>query len=937
MINRTCLRLAAFALAACLPAVTPAQTPLVDVLSEPVFGDGFGHNLVARGDELIIANMTIGEVGAFVYRRVDGQWQWAQDLILPGASASSPQTHRRVGLDGDRLVIGASSAGSDGRVFAFLRDGDSWELDQIIDAPIQGHYTGFGSAIALDGGTLAVGAPFQTAPQSGTGFQAGQVHLYRLEQGSWTLSHSLVSSTSNKFKARFGNELGLADGRLLIGEAARARVHVYQAAGEDWLLETVLMPGDGEDAGAGFGTSFSIDGSRIAIGAPGAIVDGESGEGAVYVFIFDGLNWGQLQRLTAPDQPREAFGQQVDMHGNTLLVGEIGQTVSVSAGRAHRFESGGMFFSLAETLSQPAAPILYPAGVATAITEYGFLTADSIRSGGSVLVHEPAKPELELAPSPLSFGAVAIDASQLAEVTLQNTGNATLEISAVSPALGAFTRQAGSCPNLLPIVLDPGQSCTLVYRFAPTIPDPEATQIEFYSNAEPGLTPLAMSGEGIGAQLSIQPSPLDLGTSLIGFSSPALPVSISNQGGLPVTISQLPEPGAPFEQISTTCPATPFDLMPGESCSASYRFTPLAAGPVTGAVDIVSSSDSSPDQVVLFGYADGPEIQLLPASLDFGAVEVGDSAEIDLEIFSSGVDMVTVDMLETPSPPFEQIGSSCPEAPFVLPADTSCTVSYRYTPTSDTESSQTIQLSSNASDPVQPIVLQGSGLQAALLISPALLDFGDLLPGQTAQGSIQLSNPGTAALLMETWQPPSAPFAWTGGSCQLPPSSLEPGQACTLDFEFAPPAIGTHEDAFLIGTDLQAEAFAITLQGEAAEPELRFEPAQIDFGAIPVGQSSPDVEVLVFGSHAIDIELAAISAATAPFERTGGSCTGLPLNLSSDSSCTVILRFSPEALGAFSDTLIFGSDAGNSPTGLNLTGSGAGDALFEDRFEQSPP
>jgi hypothetical protein len=915
-------------------------TPLVDTLNRAVEGGGFGHAMAAHGDELVIANdFAVNGVvrKGFVYRRVNGQWQWQQDLDLPGAGGADLSGHQRIHLDDNTLVIANHWSDAGGSVYVFEKVNALWQLKQRIDAPEGPEESpGFGNSIAVDGDTMVVGAPFAKV-QDYYGPRNGKVHVFNRVADVWVHVAEVVSTQGDTFHAYFGQEVAIGAGRIVVGERKRNRVQVFVGAGDDWEFETLLLPADGEDMAGSFGRSLAFDGQRLIIGAPGATTEDHNSGGAVYVFLREGQVWGQLQRLVSPQPPRRGFGNQIRLRGNTLLVGESDvSSPTQRSGRAHVFTTGGLFFSPVETFSQTMAGGYAFSATATAISDYGFLTADTRPEGGKVYVYEPALPELSISPSSLDFGPVPVNGSKLATATLSNIGNASLQISSLSPALNPFSRQGGSCPNLLPIVLQVGASCTIAWQYAPTVQGPNQTTISIQANDQQGSHSITLEGVGIGPQLAISPAPVSFGTLLLGFSSDPIAVTLSNQGGLPLTITDLPAPAAPFHLDSSTCPAVPFDLAPGGDCVVSYVYTPLVAGQVSQAIEITSNSDSSPDQVVLFGYADGPDVQPSPNPMDFGSVKVGEFQDIVLELFSSGVDTVTIDDLSAVAPPFEVVATTCETMPFMLLADTSCTITYRYAPTTAGPSIQAIVLSSNGPVPLQSIVLSGEAVQGALLVSPASLDFGDRRLGETGSENFSLSNAGTTALSISAWTLPESPFAWTSGSCSNPPFELDPGESCTIGFEFAPAELGDYQGQLLLESDLEDSPHALTLQGTVADPALLFDPPVAVFGAVLAGQSR-DLEVTVLGSHELKIVLESIGTVSHPFELVETSCIEQEAVTGNLETCSLTLRFSPDALDDHSDTLVIGSDAANAPTGLDLVGQGAGDRVFSDRFESELP
>ncbi|MPZ21839.1 MAG: hypothetical protein GEV06_28780, partial [Luteitalea sp.] len=104
----------------------------------------------------------------------------------------------------------------------------------------------FGSSVAIDGSTVVVGALFAD-----------------------------VGGTTNQDAA-----------------------YVLTRVGDTWT-QTAQLTASGGAAGDLFGRSVAINGNTAVVGAPYADVDGNSGQGAAYVFTEAGGNWIQTAQLTA--------------------------------------------------------------------------------------------------------------------------------------------------------------------------------------------------------------------------------------------------------------------------------------------------------------------------------------------------------------------------------------------------------------------------------------------------------------------------------------------------------------------------------------------------------------------------------------------------------------------------------------------------------------
>ena len=97
-----------------------------------------------------------------------------------------------------------------------------------------------------------------------------------------------------------------------------------------------LIASDGA-AGSEFGSSVAISGSTMVIGAPRATVGTGADQGAAYVFTWSGTAWIQAARLTASDGEEDnCFGSSVSIDGGTIAVGAEGTFVGSNAGQDRR-------------------------------------------------------------------------------------------------------------------------------------------------------------------------------------------------------------------------------------------------------------------------------------------------------------------------------------------------------------------------------------------------------------------------------------------------------------------------------------------------------------------------------------------------------------------------------------------------------------------------
>jgi hypothetical protein len=127
---------------------------------------------------------------------------------------------------------------------------------------------------------------------------------------------------------------------------------VFRRVGTIWSEEgTTLRASDG-GPGDRFGSSISIDGNMLAVGAPGVDSNALVDVGAVYVFRrTPGVGWTQSAKLSLqPPLNLEGFGSSVMIRGNRLIAG-ASQTASGGTGRALIFTFDGFSWSIEASLS----------------------------------------------------------------------------------------------------------------------------------------------------------------------------------------------------------------------------------------------------------------------------------------------------------------------------------------------------------------------------------------------------------------------------------------------------------------------------------------------------------------------------------------------------------------------------------------------------------
>lgn len=244
---------------------------------------GIAVAVAPDGDTVVVGatNRTVdgNETGAaYVFDRVGGTWT-RTDRLDPPDERDDALFGTAVAVDGNLLVVGADQGGPNGTgaAYVYRRDahGAPWALEARLLPPGDGGDHRFGTSVAVLGDALAVGDP--GTDQAGP--FTGSVHVYAHRTGGdrdrpWRLQETLAASDARE-NGFFGASVALDGDTLLVGSAQGAYAFVRPAEGDGWMLEGRL-PEVGDDV--------ALDGDVALIGVARADDRGaRSGAGVLYV------------------------------------------------------------------------------------------------------------------------------------------------------------------------------------------------------------------------------------------------------------------------------------------------------------------------------------------------------------------------------------------------------------------------------------------------------------------------------------------------------------------------------------------------------------------------------------------------------------------------------------------------------------------------------
>lgn len=197
----------------------------------------------------------------------------------PSSDAEAPEPvstgfGAALALATDRLVVGAPREGAGGAVHVFDFDGTEWSHSTALRTDSLRADGLLGSALSISPRGIEL---FAAAPGR------NRVARYlRSDDGRWLRAEDVAPPSTRQGEVQgFGASIALDGGRLVVGDPfdadGQGRAHVYERLGNGWSRSVTLTPGELDRAA--FGTSVALRGSRAVVGAPGAF--GASGRAAV--------------------------------------------------------------------------------------------------------------------------------------------------------------------------------------------------------------------------------------------------------------------------------------------------------------------------------------------------------------------------------------------------------------------------------------------------------------------------------------------------------------------------------------------------------------------------------------------------------------------------------------------------------------------------------
>ena len=232
-----------------------------------------------------------------------------------------------VSISGTRVVVGSSGGGS---VYVYdLSSGMPTVPMATLNNPSPATRDGFGSSVSISGTGVVVGAPSDPFGPRG----AGSAYVYDLSSGTPTVPVATLNNPGPATGDALGSSVSISGTRVGVG-AQRDDTGATNA-GSAYVYD---LPG--APTGDAFGSSVSISGTRVVVGAQ---MDdtGATNAGSAYVYdLSSGTPTVPVATLYNPSPAQfDNFGNSVSISGTRVVVGASSDdTGATDAGSAYVYD-----------------------------------------------------------------------------------------------------------------------------------------------------------------------------------------------------------------------------------------------------------------------------------------------------------------------------------------------------------------------------------------------------------------------------------------------------------------------------------------------------------------------------------------------------------------------------------------------------------------------
>lgn len=508
---------------------------------------------------------------------------------------------------------------------------------------------------------------------------------------------------------------------------------------------------------------------------------------------------------------------------------------------------------------------------------------------------------IQLSTNYINFGSSEVYEVSKKTFRIYNTGSSVLNILNITTNNDLFS----VTPTFSTITVNNFKEFEV--SFIPNSNEQVIGKIQVSSNdPDSSNSIINLSGIGISPIIEVSDTLVDFGNITLQTSKENS-FTIYNKSNLDLTISKIEVFNTSFEINEI------FPIVIKSYKEIKIKFQPLNIGEVSSKIIIYSNDLSKPiTEIQIKAIGVTPDIFILPSSLNFGDISLGDTVQLPVSISNLGIGNLKISSIKSSNSNFYLNYES-----LEIPSKRTENVKVFFKPISEGTEISEIEFNNNDLDSPKIIVpVTGYGSVPVFNISTTSLEFGTVVVDGMLEKNIVITNLGRSTLNID-FVNDSNVFLVSGNSLSIGKNSSK-----NIKISFSPKESLNYQENIIIQTnDPQNPIIQLEVKGIGIfAPRISVTPRNINFGAVQM-KKSKQINILISntGTQLLNFRTSIESSArlqTFSISPVEGSVQG-------SNKTTLISTFNPSDPQSLSGILkIFSNDLNEPTIEINLAGVG---------------
>jgi photosystem II stability/assembly factor-like uncharacterized protein len=405
----------------------------------------------------------------------------------------------------------------------------------------------------------------------------------------------------------------------------------------------------------------------------------------------------------------------------------------------------------------------------------------------------PALPHFVASSSHLDFGNVLLGYQREDSLVIRNTGPGDLAITLAIPTDLTFSARPGSQ------IISAGEQRVFYVSFKPVDIQTRNAYFIFYSNAYTSPDSVLLTGKGYGGAVFAAGLGIDFGEVRVGIvAQDSLP--IYNRGDITLTLNSIVSTDSAFSVKETNG-----TIAAGDSMMLHISYTPDAAHGNGGYIRIIHNGATSPDSVSIVGTG-VPSLIVSGDTLNFGRVHLGSNRVLRFAALNTRALFINFDSIVVTDTHFVAV----PGLRTLYGGDT-MQIPVTFTPESARAYNGFILVYTTGEHIPDTVVVSGAGTGPLFASEKKIINFGEVLPGNSKVDSFRVYNHGDTVLDISSLLSTETVFTASPDSLKL-----TPGDSATVAVTFTPLLQQEYSAYLLVASNAASSPDTVILIGSPA-------------------------------------------------------------------------------------------------------------------------